>query len=122
MPLRVPPDLRCQYPSPIVGLVGFGGQKGDGSRLRFRVDSLRFRLLLVLRFEGAVEAAKDFCGSGLRLGRKVRVAVGAATYLQGSLAAEDKDRWKVRWLWKTVVWAAVWVGYGNREKATMAAS
>ncbi|RWW61216.1 hypothetical protein BHE74_00031740 [Ensete ventricosum] len=44
---------------------------GDGSRLRFRVDSLRFRLLLVLWFEGAMEAAKDFCRSGLRLGRKV---------------------------------------------------
>ncbi|RWW11495.1 hypothetical protein GW17_00024889 [Ensete ventricosum] len=45
--------------------------KNDRSRLRFRVDSLRFRLLLVLWFEGAVVAAKDFCGSGLRLGRKV---------------------------------------------------
>ncbi|RRT37675.1 hypothetical protein B296_00045761, partial [Ensete ventricosum] len=53
------------------GLVRISGQKGDGSRLRFRVDSLRFRLLLVLWFEGAVEAVKDFCGSGLRLGRKM---------------------------------------------------
>ncbi|RWW52091.1 hypothetical protein BHE74_00041510 [Ensete ventricosum] len=55
----------------LAGLVRISGQKGDGSRLRFRVDSLRFRLLLVLWFEGAVEAVKDFCGSGLRLGRKM---------------------------------------------------
>ncbi|RRT83382.1 hypothetical protein B296_00010068 [Ensete ventricosum] len=53
------------------GLVAIGGQKVDGSKLRFRVDSLWFKLLLVLRFEGAMDATKDFCGSGLRLGRKV---------------------------------------------------
>ncbi|RWW47109.1 hypothetical protein BHE74_00046921, partial [Ensete ventricosum] len=52
-------------------LVGLGRQKGDGSRLLFRVDSLRFRLLLVLQFKGAVEVAKDFCSSGLRLGRRI---------------------------------------------------
>ncbi|RRT32242.1 hypothetical protein B296_00048272 [Ensete ventricosum] len=76
------------------GLVGIGGQKGDGSRLRFRVDSLRFRLLLVLRFEGAVEAAKDFCGSGLRLEGRFRVDVGGSNWFG-----------KVRWLWKTAAWA-----------------
>ncbi|RRT50027.1 hypothetical protein B296_00005905 [Ensete ventricosum] len=54
-----------------VGLVRIYSQKGVGSRLRFRVDKMQFRLLLVLRFEGAVEAVKDFYGSGLRLGRKV---------------------------------------------------
>ncbi|RWW44748.1 hypothetical protein BHE74_00049468 [Ensete ventricosum] len=88
------------------GLVGIGGQKGDGSRLRFRVDSLRFRLLLVLRFEGAVEAAKDFCGSGLRLEGRFRVDVGAAT----GLTRFGGCGRPLLGLWKTAVWAAVWVG------------
>ncbi|RWW42449.1 hypothetical protein BHE74_00052003 [Ensete ventricosum] len=52
-------------------LVGISGRNGDGSRMQFRVDNLRFRLLLVLRFKGAMEARKDFSGSGLRLGKKV---------------------------------------------------
>ncbi|RRT64574.1 hypothetical protein B296_00020570 [Ensete ventricosum] len=34
------------------------------------IDSLQFRLLLVLRFEGVMGAGKGFSGSGLRLGRK----------------------------------------------------
>ncbi|RRT68996.1 hypothetical protein B296_00006977 [Ensete ventricosum] len=52
-------------------LVGISGRNGDGSRMQFRVDNLRFRLLLVLRFEGVMEARKDFSGSGLKLGKKV---------------------------------------------------
>ncbi|RRT64387.1 hypothetical protein B296_00035594 [Ensete ventricosum] len=55
----------------VSGMNWLGGRKGDRSRLRFRVDSLRFRLLLVLQFEGVMETGKDFDGSGLRLGRKV---------------------------------------------------
>ncbi|RWW72740.1 hypothetical protein BHE74_00019435 [Ensete ventricosum] len=53
----------------VSGMNWLGGRKGDRSRLRFRVDSLRFRLLLVLQFEGVMETGKDFDGSGLRLGR-----------------------------------------------------
>ncbi|RZR82922.1 hypothetical protein BHM03_00009452 [Ensete ventricosum] len=61
------PSLICH----VSGMNWLGGRKGDRSRLRFRVDSLRFRLLLVLQFEGVMETGKDFDGSGLRLGRKV---------------------------------------------------
>ncbi|RWW85553.1 hypothetical protein BHE74_00005756 [Ensete ventricosum] len=51
--------------------VEIGGRKGDGSRLWFWIDSLRFRLLLVLQFKGVVGAGEGFNDNGLRLGRKV---------------------------------------------------
>ncbi|RRT42846.1 hypothetical protein B296_00020252, partial [Ensete ventricosum] len=55
---------------PIRSIDALAGYDGQGLRLQF-CDSLRFRLPLVLRFEGVVAASKGFGGSGLRLGRKV---------------------------------------------------
>ncbi|RZS03329.1 hypothetical protein BHM03_00033498 [Ensete ventricosum] len=87
MSLRVPPNLRCQYPSLVVRLkewvkVAVDDSNGFGRNwvwmqqvvpkvVQQKFSAKRVLLLWVRRFEGAVESAKDFCDSGLRLGRKV---------------------------------------------------